>query len=233
MANATDPVVLLGTADSGLPMKVIGIVGGIASGKSLVAKCFQRLGAAVLDADRIGHNVLRQDSVKSAIRDFLGEGVFDSRGEVLRAAVAEKVFGLDSTSRDRLTRLEQITHPWIAEQMRNEIQRLRQSTNVPAVVLDAPVLIKAGWDKMCDRIVFVDADVQTRQRRALSRGWSTDEWRRRESLQTPLAQVRKLADSVIDNSAAPESIEQQVREIWRQWGLPYCPPEIPADPTVD
>ncbi len=233
VASATDPVALFGTADSGLPMKVIGIVGGIASGKSLVAKCFQRLGAVVLDADRIGHNVLQLDSVKSAIRELLGKTVFDSQGEVVRSAVADRVFGLDSASRDRLSRLEQITHPLIAEQMRDEIQRLRLSKNVPAVVLDAPVLIKAGWDRLCDRIVFVEADAKTRQRRALNRGWSADEWRRRESLQTPLVQVRQLADSVIDNSATPESIERQVTEIWRQWGLPFATLEIPSDPSSD
>ena len=86
-------------------MKVIGIVGGIASGKSLVAKCFQQLGARVLDADRIGHDVLRIDSVRREIRAFWGDAVFDSGGDINRAAMAESVFGLDSESRDRLAQL--------------------------------------------------------------------------------------------------------------------------------
>ncbi len=200
-------------------MKVIGIVGGIASGKSLVAKCFRQLGARVLDADRIGHDVLRMESVRRVIREFWGDAVFDSAGEVNRAAMAESVFGLDAESRVRLMQLERITHPIIAERMRDEIQRLQRTREVTAIVLDAPVLIKAGWHRLCDKVVYVAADSETRQRRALSRGWSEDEWQRRESLQTPLDEMRQLADVVIDNSTTPEDTEQSVREIWRQWGL--------------
>ena len=105
--------------------------------------------------------------------------------------------------------------------MQEEIQRLQQSGQVAAVVLDAPVLIKAGWHRLCDKVVYVAADPETRQRRALSRGWSEDEWRRRETLQTPLEEMRQLADVVIDNSTTPEDTEQSVREIWRQWALPF------------
>ena len=202
-------------------MKVIGIVGGIASGKSLVAKCFQQLGAKILDADRIGHDVLRMESVKRAIREHWGDKAFDARGEVNRAAMADSVFGLDPESRSRLARLEQITHPIIAERMSGEIERLRRTNEVAAVVLDAPVLIKAGWHRLCDKIVFVAADSETRQRRALSRGWLEVEWQRREALQTPLEEMKRLADSVIDNSTTPEETERRVAEIWRQWGLPH------------
>lgn len=214
-------------------MKVIGLVGGIASGKSLVASCFQRLGAAVLDADRIGHGVLRLESVKRAIRDHWGESVFDSQGEVVRSALAESVFGLDSASRDRLALLEQITHPLIAEQMRSAIEQMRRSKLVLAVVLDAPVLIKAGWDQFCDKLVFVAADSNARRLRALSRGWSADEWQRREAMQTPIEQMQRMADVTIDNSASPEAIERQVLEIWRQWGLPHATPAFQSNSNVD
>jgi dephospho-CoA kinase len=90
---------------------------------------------------------------------------------------------------------------------------------VLAVILDAPVLVKAGWDHLCDHIVFVETNEPSRRQRATARGWSVDEWRRREALQTPLDQLRRLADAVVDNSGPPEDTEQQVRQIWRDWGL--------------
>lgn len=201
-------------------MMVIGIVGGIASGKSAVAKCFQDLGATVLDADRIGHEVLRLESVKREIREHWGESVFNSRGEVDRAAMAKTVFGMDSASRQRLARLEQITHPLIAERMRGAMDEMRRTQATPAVILDAPVLVKAGWNRLCDKIVFVDVDAATRRQRVLGRGWSEDEWRRREALQTPLERLRPLADVVIDNSVPLGEMARQIAKIWRDWGLP-------------
>jgi dephospho-CoA kinase len=200
-------------------MKVIGIVGGIASGKSFVSECFQNLGAKVLDADRIGHEVLKEPSVKQQIRTGWGNEVFKSDGEVDRPAMARSVFGLDPESRERLSNLESITHPRIADRMREELDTFAGS-EVPAVVLDAPVLIKAGWDRFCDRIVFVDASDAMRRKRAIERGWNESEWRRRETLQLPLAAIRQRADAIIDNSGSRESTIQQVAALWRKWGLP-------------
>lgn len=200
-------------------MKVIGIVGGIASGKSFVSQCFQHLGAAVLDADRMGHEVLRTPEAKKAIREYWGSAVFDSSDEVDRGAMARSVFGPEAASGQRLKMLESITHPMIAQRLREELNRLATS-GVPAAVLDAPVLIKAGWDRFCDWIVFVDADAATRQARARQRGWNDTELRRREALQSPLEVAQQMADAVIENSGATESTRSQVRALWIQWGLP-------------
>lgn len=199
-------------------MKVIGIVGGIASGKSFVSHCFQQLGARVVDADRIGHHVLQLDDVKHAIRTEWGDSVFDASGEIDRPAMARSVFGLDEASRQRLARLERITHPTIARRMQEELDRWKQSQLV-AAVLDAPVLLKAGWDQFCDVIVFVDAAESLRRSRAVDRGWSESEWRRRESRQLPLQDVRARADEVVDNSGSKENTCRQVEELWRKWGL--------------
>jgi dephospho-CoA kinase len=201
-------------------MKVIGIVGGIASGKSFVSHCFQRLGARVVDADRIGHDVLRLDEVKHAIRADWGDSVFDSSGEIDRSVMARSVFGWDDASRQRLARLEKITHPRIARRMQEELDRWEQ-TQLAAAVLDAPVLLKAGWDQFCDVIVFVEADEPLRRSRAVDRGWSESEWRRRESRQLPLSEVRARADEVVDNSGSKENTCRQVEELWRKWGLAH------------
>jgi dephospho-CoA kinase len=210
-------------------MKVIGVVGGIASGKSIVATQFRRLGAATLDADQIGHAILRQGPVMRAIRDLWGDEVFDEHGEVDRRAVASLVFGPDEASRERLAWLEQLTHPLIGEQLRSEIERLKWEGTVPAVVLDAPVLMKAGWHLFCDYLVFVDAGDEIRKQRALARGWTEQEWRWREATQTPLDQAKRLADAVIENSAAVEQTRRRVGELWDLWGLPVGNPAAGTD----
>lgn len=201
-------------------MIVVGIIGGIASGKSSVAAYFEQLGAIRIDADGIGHDVLRLEPVKRAIREQWGSSVFDGAGEVDRARMAKSVFGSDDSSRERLHRLEEITHPRIAERMRNEIERVRRTSTAPMVILDAAVLIKAGWDRFCDKIIFVEADRETRRRRAIGRGWSEREWMQREARQTPEDDMRRVSDAIIDNTSTPEQTLHRVRDLWRRWGLP-------------
>ena len=89
----------------------------------------------------------------------------------------------------------------------------------PAAVLDAPVLLKAGWDAICDQVVFVETRLEVRQARARQRGWNADELARREASQTPLAEKRARATAVIENSGSPAQTAIQVEALWRQWGL--------------
>jgi dephospho-CoA kinase len=148
-------------------MLVIGIAGGIASGKSSAAKCFERLGATVLNADLMGHQVLYEPEVKRQILENWGEKVFNE-GEVDRSALARVVFDPASTASE-LAKLEQITHPIICQRMGSLLAQL-ELANVPAAVLDAPLMFKAGWDTFCDKIVFVHADLETRRQRVAKRG---------------------------------------------------------------
>ena len=197
-------------------MLVIGLAGGIASGKSLVAGCFQHFGATILDADRIGHEVLRQPEVIAAIKSRWGEKVLKN-GEIDRSALARIVFSSNQLDFSELAHLELITHSRIGEKIRSRLERLESTT--PAVVLDAPVMFKAGWDQMCDKVVFVDADIAIRRRRARLRGWSEDELARREAFQLPIAKKRARSTDFIDNSESREATYIQARRLWRDWGL--------------
>ena len=198
-------------------MLVIGIAGGIACGKSSVAECFQRLGATVLNADQIGHQVLYEPSVRQQIRENWGESIFVN-GEVDRSALGRIVF--DPLRGDsELAKLEQITHPLIGQRISDALSHLEQE-NLPAVVLDAPVMFKAGWDRLCDKIVFVHAEEAIRQQRVAERGWLPEELKRREVRQVSIATKRSRATDVIDNSLSIEETFLQIEALWHRWRLP-------------
>lgn len=189
-------------------MFVIGVVGGIASGKSTVSETLCELGADVLDADREGHAVLLDPDVESAVRQRWGEAVFRD-GRIDRAAVARIVFSSPNADDERAF-LERLTHPRIANRLSQRLDEARQR-GVRAVVLDAAVMLKTGWDRFCDRVVFVDAPVEQRRARALLRGWSAAEFADREAAQEPVEEKRRRADVVIDNSRTLDETRNQVR----------------------
>ena len=194
-------------------MIVIGIVGGVGSGKTLVASELKRLGAAVLDADQAGHQVLHDRPVRQALRDRWGDAVFDRDGQVDRRAVARIVFAPTPAGAEELRFLEQWTHPRIGQRLKDRLSELEKE-GVQAVVFDAPVMLKAGWDRLCDHIVFVDAPAELRRTRCRARGWTDQQWSRREAAQTPLAAKRARADHRIDNSGSAESTRDQIEQLW-------------------
>ncbi len=195
-------------------MQMIGLVGGIASGKSLVAQQFRSLGAEVLDADRVGHAVLRFPEVVEAIRGHFGWRVFDAAGQVDRKALGRIVFGPPPDGPRELTMLESITHPEIRRRLRVQAEEMAER-GVPLVVLDAPVLLKAGWDQMCDALVFVDSPRNLRLARALERGWAPEELAAREAAQEPIEEKRQRAGFVVDNSGDLGYTLGQVERLWR------------------
>jgi dephospho-CoA kinase len=194
-------------------MKIIGLLGGIASGKSLVARQFCELGAGLLDGDRAGHEVLRLPEVKQLVRERWGQSVFAADGEVDRKALGRIVFDASSEGRSELEYLEKITHSRIGRRLRQQTADLAAQGRA-AAVLDAPVMLKAGWDAFCDHIVFVEAPEEVRRARALARGWSQEDIARRESVQEPLEVKRARAEFVIDNSGTPEQTRKQVERLW-------------------
>lgn len=199
-------------------MIVIGLVGGVASGKSLVAQQLQELGAVVLDGDQEGHEVLREPEVIEALRRHFGDTVLQVDGSIHRGAVAQKVFAQSTEGRRDLAFLEQLTHPRIGAHLSRRLDELRQQ-EVPVVVLDAALMFKAGWDWLCDHILYVDAPRETRLARALSRGWSEQNFADREASQTPLEIKRARATATIDNSGSPEQTRRQVEQFWQSINL--------------
>jgi dephospho-CoA kinase len=195
-------------------MKIIGLLGGVASGKSQVARLFRRQGAEVLDADTVGHEVLRMPSVREAIRHHFGAAVIGPDGQVNRPALGHIVFGASPTAPQELTVLESLTHPHIRRQLRGQADRML-ADGVPVVILDAPVLLKAGWNDLCDAMVFVDCPESVRRARAVARGWTADDFTAREAAQASVESKRALADFVVDNSGSLGYTQSQIEKVWQ------------------
>jgi dephospho-CoA kinase len=190
-------------------------VGGVASGKSSVADALRRRGAVVLDADAAGHAALLEPAVKEALRARWGKHVFDANGDVNRGAVAKIVFAANPQAAGELLFLESVTHPVISATLLAEIESLRRRGDVPIAVLDAAVMLKAGWDKFCDRLVFVDVPRDVRWSRAQKRGWTEAQFDAREAAQTSVEEKRARADYVLDNSGSVGELETQVDRLWK------------------
>src|SRR4051812_38908656 len=157
---------------------VIGISGGIGSGKSLVARLFGAHGCLVLNADDHVRDLYREDAgVRDALRDWWGDGVFNSLGEVDRRAVARIIFADDA---QRL-RLESLLHPRVDGRRKALMAAAAADAQVLAYVWDIPLLFEVGFDARCDALVFVDAPREQRLARVqTTRGWDENELVRRE-----------------------------------------------------
>jgi len=195
-------------------MHVIGILGGVAGGKSLVAGQLVRLGAGLLDADRAGHEVLRLPTIEAAARERWGRAIFDARGHVDRSRLARIVFADPPGGPREREYLEKLTHPEIGRRLRQQAEEIAAS-GAAVAVLDAPLLVEAGWDVFCDKLIFVDAPREVRARRAAARGWSEEDCDAREGAQESLDLKSKRADVIIDNSGTPEHTQAQLEQFWQ------------------
>jgi dephospho-CoA kinase len=196
-------------------MHIIGLVGGVAAGKSLVADCFARLSAEVLCADAAAHEVLRIPEIIQRARERWGEDILDADGQIKRAALAQIVFAPPPAGPTERAALESWIHPRIRDQFEARIGELAREDRCPAVVIDAPLLLEAGWAPLCDRIVFVDAERDIRRLRTRARGWSEHQFAAREAAQLPIDRKRAAAHIVIDNSGSPQETCKQVEAFWR------------------
>jgi dephospho-CoA kinase len=194
----------------------IGLTGGVAGGKSSVANLLTERGFAVIDADSVGHHVLNLPAVRQQLVDQFGPGVLAQSGlssdvgaRVDRKALAAIVFA-DPEARHAL---EAIVHPLMRAQFIEacESQLGSRKPAVGPLVLDAAILIEAGWDDLCDLIVFVDAPRSQRLRRsAESRGWTEDDFAARERAQWPCERKRLRAGFVFQNNGTLDSLRPQV-----------------------
>ena len=203
-------------------MITIGLIGGIASGKSAVARDFQELGAFVIDADQVGHAVLDLPHVTEQLVARWGTGILRENGEMNRSAIAAIVFptakDLDDDSSDyqaELEFLESVTHPEIRAKIQERMEQVRQTGRFEVIVLDAAVMLKTGWDTLCDQLVYVDAPRELREKRAILRGMEASQFASREEAQIPVNEKKKRADVVIDNSGPPQKTFRQVQEVWQ------------------
>ncbi|MDH7577995.1 MAG: dephospho-CoA kinase [Bacillota bacterium] len=195
-------------------MLVIGLTGGIASGKSLVSRQLRALGALVIDADQIAREVVQpgKPAYQSIVREF-GKEVLNPDGSLNRQALGRLVF----SDPKKLDKLNRITHPPIIAEIEKLFKIYRALFPEKVVALEAPLLYEAGLEKMVDEVWVVFVDFRTQLRRLMERdGLSEEEARRRIEAQLPLAEKVKRAHRVIDNGGSPEETERQVRKIWNE-----------------
>ena len=188
---------------------VIGLLGGIAAGKTTVARMLADLGARVVSADAIAHAVLAEPGVRDRIVARWGPGVLDPAGSVDRGWLARRVFADPA----ELAALEAITHPAILAEMRRRLAEAR-AERPPAIVVDAPLLVEAAQDDLCDVLIFVECAQELRLARAAERGWDPAELLRRERHQWPLDAKRARARFVIDTGVPIETTLRQVQKLW-------------------
>jgi dephospho-CoA kinase len=202
-----------------LPTKpVIGLVGGIGSGKSQVAAALARRGARIVAGDELAHAALRQPELRQRIVARWGPGVLDEHGEVQRRRLGATVFA----DADERRALEEILHPWIKQRIREEVAAARADPKVRFVVLDAAVMLEAGWDGVCDRLVYVHAPRDVRLRRvAEQRGWTAQEVDDRERAQLPLTEKALRTEYMLDNATTLDNLERQVDALLVRWGLAF------------
>jgi dephospho-CoA kinase len=193
---------------------VIGLIGGIGSGKSQVAAEFVRRGGFLISGDQLGHEALRQPPILARVVEQFGNGVLDDQGAISRRRLGAIVFA----DPEKRKALERLVFPWIEKRFAQESARAWQDPAVTVIVFDAAILLEAGWDDRCDLVVYVNAPREVRlDRLARQRGWSAKEVAARESAQLYLTDKVTRADAVIDNSGPLEELSRQVDRLLGSW----------------
>jgi dephospho-CoA kinase len=194
-------------------MRVLGLTGGIGSGKSMVALMFAQLGADVIDADQLARDVVEpgQPALQEIVATF-GRDVLMPDGRLNRGKLAGIIFA-DPAAR---AKVNAITHPRIREQMDAEVAARGSGPGV--LILDIPLLYENARADTVEKVIVVWVDPETQLRRLTERdGLTIDEARKRVGAQMPLDAKRARADHVIDNSASRESTRRQVEAIYRRY----------------
>lgn len=193
---------------------VIGILGGIGSGKSSVIRKIQDLNLTIIDADVVGHEVLKSPEVIARLTETFGVGILT--GEAIdRRSLGELVFGEHPNQKGNLEKLNSIVHPEIRRRLHQAIDSAKKVSD--AVILDASLLLEGNWDDHCDHLIFVDTDLKIRQARVQkNRAWDENELPKRENNQVEIAIKRERADFTVDNSGDLEESSRQMKAILKQ-----------------
>jgi len=195
---------------------ILGVLGGIASGKSAVARLLAGPDGVVISADELAREALDSPAVLARVRARFGAGAIGPDGRAERAFLARAVFAPEGGAALR-SELESWTHPLVRDRIRERLSAARAS-GVPRIVLDVPLLLEndAQHDlvRSCDALVFVDVRDDERERRARKeRGWSLGEVARREAAQLPLAEKKRRAHHVIENNQGLAELERAVARL--------------------
>ncbi len=197
---------------------IVGIVGGVASGKSVVARRFAELGAHRISADETAHRLLTLDpTIREQVLALFGNEVLGPDGNIERSKIAVKVFGVLPEQVSLRRRLESILHPRIRAESERRISEILATDSQAIILLDAPLLIEAGWLPRCSAVVFVDTPLELRQRLAAQRGWTVEELARREANQVSIAEKQRVATHVIPNHGSLDDLFKETDRVFRMF----------------
>ena len=192
---------------------VIGLVGGIGSGKTLVSQQLESLGCSVISADQLAQEALDSSQIQEELKRWWGPDIIGADGLADRKKIGTIVFS-NSTE---LKRLEQLVHPMVKKARSHLRKQYEQDENTVAIVEDCPLLIETGLDQECDAIIFISCSYETRlERVAANRKWSKEELAQREKNQLKLDIKAKRADYIINNDTSEEDCFLQVRRVLSQ-----------------
>lgn len=194
-------------------MKVIGLTGGIGSGKSTVSRFLAELGALIIDADKVGHELLKPNTkIWREVVAAFGEQILTPDGEINRKKLASLVFG----SPRRLELLNQLMHPEIKKAVKSQLlEYQRQGASV--VVLEAPLLVEAGWTELVDEVwVTIASETTVLERLEQQTGLSQTEALARIRSQLPTRERLKHADVVIATEKSLDELRTEVKKLWQR-----------------
>lgn len=197
---------------------VIGLVGAIGAGKSTAAAAFARRGGIAVDADQLGHDALEQPEIRQLVLDRWARrgNLLKPDGRLDRRTIAAIVFA----NPEERTALEGMVFPYIGQRALDQIHRAQADAETKFIVVDAAVMLEAGWEEVCDRIVYVDAPRSVRLARLAARsGWSDADLAAREAAQWPAEKKMKRAAAVIVNDGSREKLQDQVDRLLEKWGI--------------
>ena len=192
-------------------MKVIGLTGGTGSGKSVVSKSLAAAGAVIVDADKIAHEIiLKGEPAYQEIIEYYGTGILDEDGNIIRKKLGEIVFN----DKEKLAFLNQCTHKYITAEVKRQIAEAKAEGTTTAIIVDAPLLLEAKLETVCDLVWVVYAEPEVRAQRVMARDGITYELAKaRIANQKSWEEYKAAADAVIDNSKDLPYLEGQLTEI--------------------
>ena len=192
-------------------MKVIGLTGGTGSGKSVVSKSLAAAGAVIVDADKIAHDmILKGEPAYHEIIEYYGTGILDAEGNIIRKKLGEIVFN----DKEKLAFLNQCTHKYITAEVKRQIAEVEDEGTAAAIIVDAPLLLEAKLETVCDEVWVVYADPEVRAQRVMARDGITYELAKaRIANQKSWDEYKAAASVVIDNSKDFAYLESQMAEV--------------------
>lgn len=191
-------------------MKIIGLTGGIGTGKSTAEEIFKRLGAYVIDADSIVHQLYKQEHIKEKLKQIFTEDIFDNNQDIDRKKVARIVFS-DKTKRKAL---EEIIHPEVNKYIDEWLNQIEKNNPDAVAIVSVPLMIETGSYKKYQKIILVYAPKELQIERLIKKGYSYEEAVSRINAQMDIEEKLKYADYVIINTSTLENLENQVKRVF-------------------